>query len=183
MSGNPRASRVFLCINSLVVGLPGLGCAEPPGSADDMARCAAITAAEERLACYDALFCARIAASDERLACYDARAKTKSPEPEAPAVVAARPERRPDDAASFGLMRRASPSAQGPQQIRAVVTGLSVDRLGSVLVSLDNGQSWTLTDADARLNAGDAVTIRRAALGSFLMTTPSRHTYRVHRTN
>ena len=63
-----------------------------------------------------------------------------------------------------------------------VVTGLSVDRQGSVLVSLDNGQSWTVKDADARLNAGDAVTIRRAALGSFLMTTPSRHTYRVQRT-
>jgi len=182
MSGNPRASRVFLWINSLAVGVPGLGCAAPPGSANDMARCAVITAADERLACYDALFCARIAASDERLACYDARAKPKSPEPQGAPAVAARPASKPDDAASFGVIRRTLVSEPGPQQIGAVVTGLSVDRQGSVLVSLDNGQSWTFKEADARLNAGDAVTIRRAALGSFLMTTPSRHTYRVQRT-
>ena len=164
MSGNPRAARVFLWINGLAVGVPGLGCAAPPGSADDMARCAAITAA------------------DERLACYDARAKPKSPEPQGAPAVAARPARKPDDAASFGVVRRTLVSEPGPKQIGAVVTGLSVDRQGSVLVSLDNGQSWTVKDADARLSAGDAVTIRRAALGSFLMTTPSRHTYRVQRT-
>ena len=205
MSGNPRASRVFLWINSLAVGVPGLGCAAPPGSANDMARCAVITAADERLEEErrrrggppverlaaerrgDGLQPVRggrveIAASDERLACYDARAKPKSPEPQGAPAVAARPASKPDDAASFGVIRRTLVSEPGPQQIGAVVTGLSVDRQGSVLVSLDNGQSWTVKDADARLNAGDAVTIRRAALGSFLMTTPSRHTYRVQRT-
>jgi hypothetical protein len=30
---------------------------------------------------------------------------------------------------------------------------------------------------------GDTVTIKRAALGSFLMMTPSRHSYRVERLN
>jgi len=31
------------------------------------------------------------------------------------------------------------------------------------------------------VQAGDTVTIRRGALGSFLMTTPARHSYRVQR--
>jgi hypothetical protein len=182
MSGHERPPRVILCINSLVLALPAVGGAAPPGSAGDLAHCAAIAAAAERLACYDALFCAGIATPDERLACYDALAKPKSPQPQAAPAVAARPERSVDDATTFGLVRRAPGSVQGPQQINAVVTGVSVDRQGSVLVALDNGQSWTFNDPDARLNAGDAVTIRRAALGSFLMTTPSRHTYRVQRT-
>jgi len=41
---------------------------------------------------------------------------------------------------------------------------------------------WSFTAADALLRAGEAVTIRRASLGSFLMTTPSHRTYRVQRT-
>src|SRR5436190_1095509 len=127
MSGNPRASRVFLWINSLAVGVPGLGCAAPPGSANDMARCAVITAADERLACYDALFCARIAASDERLACYDARAKPKSPEPQGAPAVAARAAREPGGAARFAGRRGARVSGPGAPPVRAAVAGLRGD--------------------------------------------------------
>ncbi len=57
-----------------------------------------------------------------------------------------------------------------------------MDRLGTVSVSLDNGQTWTFHDFDPRLKSGDPVTIRRASFGSFLMTTPGRHTYRALRT-
>jgi len=48
-------------------------------------------------------------------------------------------------------------------------------------VVLDNGQTWTVMDNDGRLASGDAVTIKRAALGSFLMMAPSNHRYRVRR--
>jgi hypothetical protein len=158
--------------------LPAAGAAPPTVSAE-MTRCAAITAADERLACYDALICAAIAAADERLACYDALAKGKSS-----AARAASADARSESAdASFGAVRRKlPPKPQGPEMITAVVAKVSMDRLGTVSVSLDNGQSWTFHDPDALLSSGDAVTIRRAALGSFLMTTPSRHTYRVQRT-
>lgn len=159
--------------------LPAAGAAPPTASAE-MTRCAAITAADERLACYDALICAAIAAADERLACYDALAKGKSS-----GARAASADARSESAdASFGTVRRKLPAKppQGPEMIKAVVAKVSVDRLGTVSVSLDNGQSWTFHDPDALLRSGDAVTIRRAALGSFLMTTPARHTYRVQRT-
>jgi len=60
-----------------------------------------------------------------------------------------------------------------------------VDPFGHGRVVLDNGQLWVFTDseaeADARLNPGDPVTIKRAALGSFLMKTASNHSYHVHR--
>jgi hypothetical protein len=39
------------------------------------------------------------------------------------------------------------------------------------VISLDNGQTWTLLDAgESRLSEGISVTIRPAALGSYLMT-------------
>jgi len=61
------------------------------------------------------------------------------------------------------------------------VAAVTTDRLGKAHVRLDNGQVWSFTAPEVLLRAGEAVTIRRAALGSFLMTTPSHHTYRVQR--
>ena len=178
MNGH-QALRVLLPM--AVAGLLPAAGAAPPTVSAEMTRCAAITTADERLACYDALICAAIAAADERLACYDALAKGKSSGAQAASADAARSE---IPGAGFGTVRRKLPAKppQGPDMIKAVVAKVSVDRLGSVYVSLDNGQSWTFHDPDALLNSGDAVTIRRAALGSYLMTTPSRHTYRVQRT-
>jgi hypothetical protein len=182
MSGRGRAIRVVLRMGLL--GLTTLAVARaaaPAASAAELARCAAITAADERLACYDALVCAGIAAADERLACYDALAKPKT-RPQAAPADAARPEGGGNDVKNFGVVRRRLAPPEGPELIKALVTKVSVDRLGNVDMSLDNGQSWTFHDPDVLLRSGDAVTIRRAALGSFLMTTPRRHTYRVQRT-
>jgi hypothetical protein len=177
MNGH-HAVRVLLPM--AVAGLVPAAGATPPTVSAEMTRCAAITAADERLACYDALICAASAAADERLACYDALAKGKSSGAQAASADTARSESRD---AGFGIVRRQLPAKpQGPDMIKAVVAKVSVGRLGTVSVSLDNGQSWTFNDPDALLRSGDAVTIRRAALGSFLMTTPSRHTYRVQRT-
>jgi hypothetical protein len=49
-------------------------------------------------------------------------------------------------------------------------------------MALDNDQRWAVEDNDGRLSVGDAVRIKRAAMGSFLMITASNHTYRVRRT-
>jgi hypothetical protein len=137
--------------------------------------------------------CARIDAADERLACYDAlgRPVKTLPLPAAPASAAAdkapTPEKSSPQAAAggvhaFGLTRHEAPPPAPPDVVRAQVAVVRTDRLGKVHVRLDNGQVWSFTAADALLRAGEAVTIRRASLGSFLMTTPSHHTYRVQRT-
>jgi len=69
----------------------------------------------------------------------------------------------------------------GPQSITAHISIVSSDQIGRTLVVLDSGETWTVMDNDGRLSSGDAVTIKRAALGSFLMKTPSNHSYRVRR--
>jgi len=139
--------------------------------------------------------CSRIDAADERLACYDALGRSLKPPP----VLSASPSPAADKAPAadessgqaataaggvnaFGLTRHERPAAAaGPDLIRAQVAAVTTDRLGRAYVRLDNGQVWSFTAPDVLLRAGEAVTIRRAALGSFLMTTPSHHTYRVQR--
>lgn len=189
MSRRASASRLVLGLAPAGLAITGLAArvnAEAPPNVTEVSRCATLEPAADRLACYDSLVCGAIAAPDHRLACYDAVAKGKAPvsapAPETSAAVGSSESAKGGDAA-FGVVKQ-KPSAKphGPDQITAVVTELTADQLGNVSMSLDNGQSWTFHDPEPRVRSGDTVTIRRAALGSFLMTTPSRHSYRVQRT-
>jgi hypothetical protein len=148
--------------------------AAPASAADLLGRCVGIDAPEARLACYDAA------------AGRPVQRTTPTPGVAAPtatatpaAVMAARSEVPRD----FGLspaQRKVEPS--GPESIRGRIVGISTDRAGHAALVLDSGQVWSVVDADARLDVGQDVTIGRGALGSFLLTTPDRHAYHVHRT-
>ncbi len=70
---------------------------------------------------------------------------------------------------------------QGPSSIHARLQGVDANLYGDTIVQLDNGQAWKVEEPDAPLWRGESVTIRRAALGSFLMLTSDRHSYRVER--
>jgi hypothetical protein len=172
-------------------------------SGEDLARCAGITAPEARLACYDSLA--------QRLGIRAPVAVTAPTEPAAPGAgsphspalaranaPASAPANAPTSAATpaspsasasweadpqnFGLTSKQLRGApQGPKAIQARIATVSADRIGHAYVVLDNGQTWTMTDADGRLAAGDPISINRAALGSYLMVTASNHSYRVRR--
>lgn len=91
------------------------------------------------------------------------------------------------DPAKFGLTATQLPENKSPQGLSAItakVTGIVADRAtaGRVALQLDNGQVWILSDDDAGVSAGDSVTIKRAALGSYLLTTSAHRSYRVRRT-
>jgi hypothetical protein len=177
----------------LAVSLPARPATTP--TAGDLARCAGIAAPDARLACYDGLAgrsadraatAAGTAAPSSTPAAVTAtpaiRAAptTQAPAPTAPAPAVA------GEAQNFGLTPTQRHSApEGPAAIQARIAKIIEDRrVGRTYVILDNGQTWSFTDAeeDARLGPGDPVTIKHAALGSFLMTTSSRHTYHVRRT-
>jgi hypothetical protein len=136
--------------------------------------------------------CAAIASGDDRLACYDALAaghprSRLPPPPAAPqAAQPGAPSAAPPPAKDvFGLspaqMQKKQPDPGQIQSIKASVTGLGTSPIGRMLVGLDNGQSWELDSADPLLAVGDAVTIERGAMGSFLLTTPSRRTHHARR--
>lgn len=175
----------------------------PPGAAaatapdpGALAHCAAIIAADERLACYDSLArpkpkpaaAANSAPASDKASPRTATAASATPTtaaataaPTAAATSATAAGAAADPAKSFGLTKHTAPSEEGPNHIQAQVTKVDTDRLGKVRVSLDNGQAWTFNGPEALIRVGDAVTIRRGALGSFLLTTPAHHTYKAQR--
>ncbi len=156
--------------------------APDPGA---LAHCAAISTADERLACYDSL--ARPTSKPSPVpsgSAPSASGKASQRPPAASGTAAASSETAPGssaDAKAFGLTKHTAPSDPGPDHIQAKVTRVDTSPLGRVRLSLDNGQAWTFSATDTLIRPGDTVTIKRGTLGSFLLTTPAHHTYRTDR--
>jgi hypothetical protein len=186
----------------------------PAGSptAADLARCAAMTAPDARLACYDSLSGpanspAPAAAAKTPAAAPAGSATAPAPAPGLPqaaagagaappaasaptpapaqaSAVKAAPTVAPlDDPKNFGFSAaQVHVAPQGLQSIEVRIVNVLTDRLGDAFVMLDNGQMWKYQGDDGRLRSGDSVTIKRASLGSFIMVTPSKRSYHVTRT-
>lgn len=136
--------------------------AQPAG--DGWQRCRAVADAAARLACYDALVDAGTAAARPA-------APVAAPAP-APAPAAA--------AAEFGL----SGTARSLQAVTSSLPGLFQGWGPNARLRLANGQVWQVVDgSSAALYLRDpAVTVRRAALGSYLMEIAgTNHAPRVRR--
>jgi hypothetical protein len=65
--------------------------------------------------------------------------------------------------------------------MEARVLSLGRSPSGRTTLTLDGGQLWELEEADPVLAVGDLVTIRRAALGSFIVETPTKRMHHVRR--
>jgi hypothetical protein len=178
------------------VALLGLG-SWASAATGDLARCAEIDAPDARLACYD-----KLAGRTLPTVSAGAVPSTAVPAPAAPATGAAA---AAAGAASSGALTAAAPSMpaeaaqsaaknfgltpaqqhkapEGPASIQARITNLA-DRGGTPYVQLDNEQLWMVTDSGAEgwLNLGDPVTIKHAALGSFLLFTKSKRSFHARR--
>jgi hypothetical protein len=120
--------------------------------------------------------CADIISPADRLTCYDQLAeRPATPVAAAPAAPAAPKE-------SFGLYSAEHPAA--PPKAAAVtakIISIQTGSSGRPIVTLEGDQVWELSDSDPLLKSGDAVTIDRGVLGSFIMTTPAGRTHRLHR--
>jgi len=122
--------------------------------------------------------CSTVKEPAERLGCFDKLAAG----PALP-VLAAPPLSAPESPQAFGLsdIQKAPRQAQ-TQAITGEIVGMGHAANGRLRLTLDNGQSWELEDAaDSLLAVGNSVTVQRASLGSFLMTTPMKVTHRVRR--
>jgi protein involved in polysaccharide export with SLBB domain len=69
----------------------------------------------------------------------------------------------------------------GPRAIQARITSVARYEAGHASIVLDNDQSWVVNEDDGRLSPGDRVTIKRAAMGSFMLLSPANHTYHARR--
>lgn len=132
--------------------------------------------------------CASVVEADARLACYDQAF---------PPVVGAQSEmgdldaRRSQAVADFGLnpkqLIERSPDLREIEHDRIEVTieGVLERPGGQRVITLENDQVWLLIEGTSRgrLKAGDRVTIRKAALGSYMLVTGSGVALRARRLN
>lgn len=154
-----------------LVGASALAAASASASKADLSRCAGIDAADARLACYDAL-AGRVAAPARAAPA----ARTSQP-----ASTDAESQAQPAESKGFGLPPPVQALPASPQRIEARVIKVAASRFGAASVELNNGQTWALDESNGELAAGDAVVIKRAALGSYLMMTPAKRSIRVRR--
>jgi len=131
--------------------------------------------------------CAVIGDDSERLDCYDGLANRTLPPTPTDNAAAVQPESKipaqataPPDLSSeqlFGLgadeIRSSYEADSGTgdmKELRATVTEVHPAGPGRVLVVLDNGQTWRqVNTTNLKLKAGDAITVHKAAFGSFKM--------------
>ena len=169
----------------------------------DMRRCAAIPARDARLDCYDALAhqLSTTAAASTAPTASNATQVPATPQAAAPAVSPAAAAASASSAPPASSAATAAPAAvvagdpknfgltpvqqhtvdAGPKMIAANISILSSDQKGATFVVLDNGETWSVADSDGWLATGQAVRIKRAAMGSYLMLIPSNHSYHVRR--
>jgi len=197
--GSPARWRPALV--SLLVA--SLACAAQPvatPASPPLAACADITDSAARLACYDKL-------AGRGAAPAGPQAPAAPPQPDGaqaavatvPTAVAPVPTTAPAPAAAPGSTAAAAPAPSSPQSfglygaehprpppatpaLEARIVALGKSAGDHMTVTLDGGALWVLVDdSNSLLAVGDTVTIKRAALGSYLMSTPTKRTHRVRR--
>lgn len=185
----------------LILALGGLSAggalaAEP----DEPHVCAGIADAGERLACYDRAFGEPGSATESGISAAPAeRSPASVPSASAPLAVASPVAAAAAGADAEGAARgeeefgfteaelRARDAERGrdkrPESIEAVITAIDYLRTRERVITLDNGQVWREMEVvtRARLAVGDTVTIKDAALSSYLMVGPSARAVRVRR--
>jgi hypothetical protein len=187
-----RVAAIPLAGLALLTSLQAFGQQAPGTPPGTLAGCAAIEGPSERLSCYDHLAGRPVAppsATPSPIAHNSAGAlappnNSSSPgaplPPSAPSPAAVAPPAPSPQ--SFGLYTAEHPLPPVAPTLSAKVIALGTSYAGNATVTIEGGQLWELLDgADPVLTEGQTVTIRRAALGSFLLTTAAKRTHRVHR--
>ena len=149
--------------------------AQPAFAAEQaLIECRQIEDVEERVACYDNVVDSQSAMNSDDMSSGDMDSGDVETVPVAETT---EPKAIPDAQSLFGTndaeakrIVEASLAIEQIDQIVATVTDVRQSATRKLTVTLDNGQVWRqLDNRPMRLGAGEAVIIRKASLGSFLM--------------
>ena len=142
---------------------------------------------------------ARLVCFDREVAKYSQPAARVAPTPTPPPTVAApaRPvvatppaaaSSNHDDFGSNAIVERKrdegkKPEERAPNEMHAAISRVATKPYGEFILTLDNGQVWEQLEHSETflIKEGDGVVIRKAKLGSFLLTADSGATTRVRR--
>ncbi len=181
-----RPTLILIAGICTITSAPLAGAAELPQTITD---CREINSAVARLDCYDRAVDAQQGLADEpaaELVAPVAAAKSTAAPPAASPQASA--EMSPE--ALFGKnveeVQKTVQEATGTKDIdrlEAFVSKVRSSASGKAIITLDNGQVWTQVDSSRlRLSGYDRVVIRKASLGSFMLTkVGSKTTMRVKR--
>ena len=183
----------------------GAVAAAPAAAQDDAGRvaamraCGAIAKKSARLACYDAQMqagsaaapTAPVAAAPVVPAPIAAPAPASVPLPPAPPVAAAAPVPAPAPAvaqppvpapSTRALVREPRPRTEEVKEINLRAVSARDNGVGQYTITLEDGARWRMTEASPGFDPprdGETVTIRRGALGSYLMQVHHQQAVRV----
>lgn len=149
-----------------------------PAAAQDVAEvlqsCRAEADDARRLACYDGAMDRAVAASTPAEESAPAETKEHTPEERFGRTGAMAREE----------IERKTEESRELRELTATVTEIWTRSDGLMAFTLDNGQTWSMNRPDSlfRIKNGDKVNIQPAALGSFLLSGPSKRSTRVTRT-
>lgn len=131
--------------------------------------------------------CASVVDPAERLACYDAAFPPADNVRIGTETAEAQRARALQEFGLSGVQKQAREPKQvrdlRPDRIEATITSIFSNPTGERIVNLDNGQLWLLPEVTSkgRLAKGDLVVIRTAAMGTYMLVTPSRIALRAKR--
>jgi uncharacterized cupin superfamily protein len=169
-----------------IVGLQLLAAASIAAASSPGQSCTGITSDAERLACYDKAFGRGVSTPSPSTGTPTAATAAAAAAGSAVAVVDPAEKARRE----FGLNEQGKRSleenktaATVPESITAAIKSTSRKPTGEQIFVLDNGQVWVESESNtpARVQPGDVVTVRKGALGSYLLVTPKRVATHVRR--
>lgn len=177
--GKRLSLAILIAMNGIAVLLPLAARGDGP-----LASCVDIADDAARLACYDRI-AGRPVSAPAPAAPAPATVPARSVAPPA-AVAAVEPAPTKDPVAEFGLSQQAV-KQRNPEgwveSITGTVLGVTQNASDRYVVELDNGQVWAQSETNSypTLKIGDSVSIRRGAVGSFVLTGPRSVSWRVRR--
>ncbi|MFL5298421.1 MAG: hypothetical protein ACJ798_18750 [Phenylobacterium sp.] len=135
--------------------------------------------------------CRKVADNAQRLACFDeAAAAMDQAEAKGDIVVVDREQARKVRRQAFGftlpslsLFERGE-KPEELETVQAKVVGVRQNGAGKWVLRLDSGAVWVQVDTNdigTDPQAGETVTIRKAALGSYMLVLPHHRSFRAHR--
>jgi hypothetical protein len=161
---------------SLAAAQAPVHAASPDPLAVQLKRCASLTEAGARLACYDALAATPPSATTAAAAASPAVGGSQGGA-SSPASVAASAAPPAPPAEEFGVHNGPLEVKRGPvreKRMLAVVSTVSNRGNGELVVRLDNGQVWVQLAPDKfPVKPGDHVEIDVGAFGSYVLWSPS----------
>lgn len=190
MSGKVRFGirRLFIVAASIVYAAAAAGAAQDAG----MARCARLSVDTERLACFDALMKRQDDSGEplqesEMETGVDAVERSSEPaavEPAAvePAAVQPAESTVQEDQPSRQLDEAPDSKRERPREYTAIVVGMRERPRGQMVVTLDNGETWSEQYASHSflVNVGDTITMKSGKFSSaYRLVAPGGRAYRM----